>query len=50
MEKYIRFKKVMFFPFFIFILINGSYGQKTLPVYDVHPLKRFVHISKTALL
>jgi|GEM_PF-6042972 len=34
MEKYIRFKKIMFFPFFIFILINGSFGQKTLPVYE----------------
>jgi hypothetical protein len=34
MEKYTGFKKVMFFPFFLFILINGSFGQKTLPVYD----------------
>ena len=34
MEKSLRFKKIMFFSCFIFLLINGSYGQKTLPVYD----------------
>ena len=34
MEKSKGFVKSMFFSCFILILINGSYGQKTLPVYD----------------
>jgi hypothetical protein len=34
MGKSIGFKEIMFFSCFIFLLINESYGQKTLPVYD----------------
>ena len=34
MEKSIGFNKIVFFSCFIFLLINESYGQKTLPVYD----------------
>lgn len=34
MGKSIGFKKIVFFFCFILILINGTYGQKTLPVYD----------------
>jgi hypothetical protein len=34
MEKFIGFKKIVFFSCFFFLLNIGSYGQKTLPVYD----------------
>lgn len=34
MGNYIGLKKIMFFSCFIILLINVSYGQKTLPVYD----------------
>lgn len=34
MGKSIGFKKIIFFSFFLFFLINESFGQKTLPVYD----------------
>jgi hypothetical protein len=34
MGNHIGFKKIMFFSCFIFLINIGSYGQKTLPVYD----------------